>query len=89
MVYAFFSNKTYINLDERSIGYPFIPVILNYDVYDSQTLFCYLTKEDAADAREEMRDRYLEWSEIFDSLQIYPVDEMLFEKGYLKKEIMY
>lgn len=88
MVYAFFS-KTYINLDERRIGCPFIPVVLTYDVHDSQPLRCYLTKEEAAAVKEEMRDRYLEWSDIFDSLQIHPVDEMLFEKGYLQKEIMY
>lgn len=89
MVYAFFANKTYINLDECRIGYPFIPVELTYDVVDGQSLRCYLSKEDAIAAKEEMRDRYLEWSDMFDSLMIRPVDDILFEKGYLHKDIIY
>lgn len=89
MVYAFFANKTYINLDERRIGYPFIPVELTHDVVDGQSLRCYLSKEDAIAEKEEMRDRYLEWSDMFDSLMIRPVDDILFEKGYLHKDLIY
>lgn len=89
MVYAFFFNKSYINLDESSIGYPFVPVELTYDIHDFQPLRCYLSRQDADTAREDMRDRYLEWSDMFDALQIHAVDEILFEKGYLQKEVIY